>query len=112
MRHDFMADDEKIDPALVKLAHDNPRQIFIQKGDPGYGIQWTSTCTDTPARWPIHTETQWTPMLFDGIAARYEWLQANRPGYDYKQRLYYAGEPFGRREGTVKKAIPLFPKST
>lgn len=104
-----MADD-KIDPALVKLAHDNPRDCFYQKGDPGHVIQWTSTCTDMPARWPVHTETQWTPMLYAGIAAQYHRLP--RWVYSYQQRLHYAGEPYGRSEGTVKKALSLFPKST
>jgi hypothetical protein len=102
---------DEIDPALVQLARENPRVCFYQKGDPGHVIQMTSTCTDMPARWPVHTETEWTPMLYASIAAKYEWLQTHR-AYSYTERLYYAGEPFGRRAGTVKKALSLFPKST
>jgi hypothetical protein len=119
-----MADD-KIDAALVKLARENPREIFVQKGDAGsFGIQWTSTCEAEqrenpaaeimPARWPIHTETQWTPMMRAGIAAEFSrlphWV------YTYEQRLQYAGEPYGRGTSAVKTALKKvrspFPKST
>jgi hypothetical protein len=113
-RHDATYMTGKIDLALVKLAREKPRECFHQKGDPGYVIQWTSTCTDMPARWPVHTETQWTPMLYASIATEYERLQTHR-SYSYTQRLYYAGEPFGRGGTTVKtalKAFSLFPKSS
>jgi hypothetical protein len=97
---------EKIDPALVQLARQYPREIFMQDG---YAIQYTSTCTDMPARWPVHTKRQWTPMLYASIAATFDnrasWLRS------YQQRLHDAGEPFGRGERTVEKAISLFPKS-
>jgi hypothetical protein len=102
-----MADDKdfKIDPALVQLSQQRPREIFIQKGNPGYGIQMTSTCAaNQPACWPIHTETEWTPMLYASIAVRYEELQSYL-GYSYTQKLYYAGEPFGRSASTVKTAL-------
>jgi hypothetical protein len=109
-----MADD-KIDPALVRITASTLHYLegFFQKGDPGHVVIWTSTCTDMPARVPVYTETQWTrSMLYPLIAAKYEWLQTYRPGYDYEQRLHYAGEPFDRGATTVKKAISAFAEST
>jgi hypothetical protein len=120
VRH--MADE--IDRALVKLSRENPRDCFYQKGDPGHVIQWTSTCEAEqrenptaeimPARWPVHTETQWTPLLRASMVS--EFHQLPRWVYTYQQRLYYAGEPFGRKPSAVKEALKetrsLFSKST
>jgi hypothetical protein len=103
--------DVKIDRAAARMAQEHPRDCFQQKGDPDHVIVWTSTCTNAPARWRVYTETEWTPMMRASIAAKFEWLQTHT-AYDYKQRLYYPGEPYGRREGAVKIALSLFPKST
>jgi hypothetical protein len=110
-----MADD-KIDPALAQITGSTEHYLeaFQQKGDPGFVRIQTSTCAPgAPARVPLYTETQWTrAFLYPKIAARYEHAQTYRPGYDYKQRLQYAGEPFGRRATTVKKALSSFSEST
>jgi hypothetical protein len=110
-----MADD-KIDPALVQLSRQYPRQIFIQKGAPSYGVQWTSTCTDQPARWPIHTETQWTPMLRTAIAEEYaKQLQAQAGSttrYYQKEIVGRIGSLFGRERTTVTNVITTIRKST
>jgi hypothetical protein len=99
--------DPKIDPAVVKLALEYERDIFI---DNGHAVQCSSTCNKAAgevAVWAVHTKREWTPKLYASITAKYAWLEINRPGYDYKQRLYYAGEEFGRSPGTVKTALKV-----
>jgi hypothetical protein len=104
-----MTDDE-IDPALVQLTRQYPRVCFHQKGDPGHVIQWTSTCTDS---WSVYPETEWTKqLLYPAIAATYEHVQNRFAGYNYRQRLEYVGDLYGRGERTVQIAIAeVFPKS-
>ena len=65
-----MADD-KIDPALVQIAPQRYLEAFFQKGDRDHVVIWTSTCTDMPARVQVHTERQWKPMMYAGIAAEF-----------------------------------------
>jgi hypothetical protein len=42
-------------------------------------------------------------MLYAGIAAQFSLLEGST--YCYKQKLYYAGQPYGRAERTVKTAL-------
>jgi hypothetical protein len=94
---------DKIDPALVKLSQQYPRQIFIQKGDPSYGVQFTSTCAvDQPARWLIHSETKWTPMLRASIQQEYTTLQASGDYRLDKQIVGRISDLYGRSRTTIK----------
>ena len=112
VRH--MADDKdfKIDPALVQLSQQRPREIFIQKGNPGYGIQMTSTCAaNQPACWPIHTETEWTPLLYASIADEYAELQAGSTDCR-KQIVGRISDLYGRGKSTIATALSAFRRST
>ena len=72
-RHKTTMADDKIDPALVRITASTLHYLegFFQKGDPGHVVIWTSTCTDMPARVQVHTERQWKPMMYAGIAAEF-----------------------------------------
>jgi hypothetical protein len=96
-----MADD-KIDPAVVQLARENPYTVYLQGG---HAIVYTSTCKDTnmPACWPVRSENRYTPQLYTAIRARFASVADST--LSYKQRLYYAGQPYGRSESTVKTAL-------
>jgi hypothetical protein len=99
--------DTKIDPALVQLTSESTNYYltgFEQKGDPGYALIQTSTCKDRElARVRIYSPQEWTPMLHAAITAKFMSLSSDT--YFYKQRLYYAGQPYGRSESTVKTAL-------
>ncbi|MFY9836781.1 MAG: hypothetical protein WAK55_09975 [Xanthobacteraceae bacterium] len=107
-----MPDDKPvIDPALVQLAREHPREVFIQKGSPGYGIQYTSTCEDTPAVWPIHTQRQWTPMLYASMAARYATLKASTVPYRPKQIIGIIGDLYDRGRTQILEALSSIKRS-
>ena len=101
---------DEIDPALVQITPTRPREAFQQNGDPGYVVVWTSTCSTAPTRIPFHTPQEWTPMMYASITARFTALSSDT--YCYKQRLYYAGQPYGRGERTVKTALKATGYST
>jgi hypothetical protein len=97
--------DPAFDPAVIPLARDNPGDIYY--AGPGY-VMLSTSATTPPVRKPIRTEAlksenSYTPQLYASISAVFLTLSSDM--YSYKQRLYYAGQPYDRGERTVKTAL-------
>lgn len=105
-----MADDkDKIDPALVQLARQDPGRVFL---DRGYAVQHTSTCTDMPARWPVSREQEWTQRMYADIAVTYHGLDGSTLCRNRKEKIGYCCDLYNRSQRTIETALSLFPKST
>jgi hypothetical protein len=99
---------DPIDPALIQLSRQDPGRIFLHRG---YGIQWTSTCVDMPARCPISGEQDWTQRLHALMTAEYERLESEST-YCHKERVWHVSKLYGRGKSTIAAALSTFRRST
>jgi hypothetical protein len=94
----------KIDPALVRLSYLEPGRVFPCGG---YAVQWTSTCDDAPACWPVSEGQVRTAKMYTGIAVDFTRMRDST--YSRSEKIEICSELWGRSPRTVETALKVRP---